>query len=211
MASQSGVTSSGPFTCRVPSPPRGSTFPSSCPTCPSVPAITRIGRLQRLTCPRQHPFGPGASSPVSGQLSTDDQLGGGSHIVRGFLLPFGHRHSLLGHPVPPRNSASPHGRPTGRQQLRPDPDGVSTFRTHETRPGSGALSTPGRRCLHGRRRFIRPPPAAFSSGQSCTPVSVPSPGGSTITRHHKGSLAFTRPAFPSPVTPGWNGGPWASP
>jgi hypothetical protein len=31
----------------------------------------------------------------------------------GFLLPFGHRHSLLGHPVPARDFSSPYGRPTG--------------------------------------------------------------------------------------------------
>jgi len=42
------------------------------------------------------------------------------------------------------------------------------------------------------------------------PVSPPPPGPS-VTRHHRGFTVFTRPAFPLPVTPGWDGNPWASP
>jgi len=46
----------------------------------------------------------------------------------------------------------PHGRPTGDWSRAPDPDGVSMFRTGETRPVSGAPCTPGPWCSHGRRR-----------------------------------------------------------
>jgi hypothetical protein len=60
----------------------------------------------------------------------------------GFLLPFGCRHWLLGHPVPPGDSA-----PLTIGLPRPpaggaDPSGVSMFRTRETQlgPGSGSGS-----------------------------------------------------------------------
>jgi hypothetical protein len=50
----------------------------------------------------------------------------------GFLLPFGHRRWLLGPSCPAEDFRLPHGRPTSH---RLDLDGVSTFRTHETRSG----------------------------------------------------------------------------
>jgi hypothetical protein len=53
----------------------------------------------------------------------------------GFPLPFGCRRSLLGHPVPARELGLPHGRLTGPPDGGPDLDGVSTIRTHKTRPG----------------------------------------------------------------------------
>jgi hypothetical protein len=37
----------------------------------------------------------------------------------GFLSPFGHRHSLLGHPIPARELGLPHGRLTGPQTRTP--------------------------------------------------------------------------------------------
>src|SRR6266480_3367819 len=86
MASQSG-TSSGPFTVTVPNLPFGSG------------GLISIS-AHRLTCPRQHPCGP-ATRLVSGQLSPAAG-GGASHDAAGFLPPFGHRHSLAGHPVPAR-------------------------------------------------------------------------------------------------------------
>ena len=48
-------------------------------------------------------------------------------------MPFGHRHSLLGRPVPARRQSSsrPAYRPTSGGS---DRNGVSTFHTHETRP-----------------------------------------------------------------------------
>jgi hypothetical protein len=42
------------------------------------------------------------------------RAGGGRRLAaRGFLSPFGHRHSLLGHPLPAAELALPHGRVTG--------------------------------------------------------------------------------------------------
>ena len=88
---------------------------------------------------------------------------------RGFPLPFGDRHSLLGHPSPGEEFGSPHGRLTGQ---RPDLDGVSAFRTHEQRPGWAPSIPRGRRCssrpmaTHGRRLPLR-------SGQSLHPAVRP--------------------------------------
>jgi hypothetical protein len=50
----------------------------------------------------------------------------------------------------------------------------------------------------------------FPAASPYTPVSPP-PSGPSVTRHHRGFTVFTRPAFPLPVTPGWDGSPWASP
>ena len=76
----------------------------------------------------------------------------------------------------------------------------------------GASFTPGRRCppdqrsLSGRR-------LPLPNGQPYTPLKPPT-GGVADNGAYKDSLAFTRPAFPSPVAPGWNGNAsafsWAS-
>jgi len=69
-------------------------------------------------------------------------------------------------------------------------------------PGTTVLPRPA--CIH------RPAPAA-----SQRPVPAPSPQqpireGRLFTRHQRRFTRFTRPVSPSPVTPGWNGRPWAS-
>ncbi len=71
-----------------------------CPTCPLV-GVSAAASFPRLTCPRQHPFQGRAPGPVSDQLSTDHPGGVPDVAASGFLLPFGCRHSLLGHPVLP--------------------------------------------------------------------------------------------------------------
>ena len=53
---------------------------------------------------------------------------------------------------PARELSPTYDRLTGTPQLdEPDPDGVSTFRTHETRTGPGALCTPGTTVPAGHR------------------------------------------------------------
>ncbi len=68
----------------------------------------------------------------------------------GFLLPFGRRHWLLGPSCPAEDFRLPHGRPTSCWL---DLNGVSTFRTHETRSGrvpslprGGGAHLPGKEC-----------------------------------------------------------------
>jgi hypothetical protein len=50
------------------------------------------------------------------------------------------------------------------------------FRTRETRPGPGALYTPGTAVPHGHVCIPRPPPAALQRPVPVTPVSRPVPG-----------------------------------
>ena len=76
--------------------------------------------------------------------------------------------------------------------------------------GLGALSTPGTVVLMRPTAFLRSPPAVLQRQNPYTPVLLPS-SGLNITRHHRGFTAFTRPVFPWPVVPGWNGNPWAFP
>jgi len=66
----------------------------------------------------------------------------------------------------------PRGRPTGGWSCPPDRDGVSMFRTGETRPVSGAPSTPGPWCSPGRHRYFSHHchlPAAGPVLRCCTP------------------------------------------
>ena len=67
-----------------------------------------------------------------------------------FLLPFGYRHSLLGRPVPATGFRLPHSRPTTTAKCD-GPDGVTTFHTHETRPGRVPALPREQRCPHDRR------------------------------------------------------------
>ena len=135
-----------------------------------------------------------APGPVSGRLC-------GTAAWRrrpscpGFPSPFGRRRSLLGHPVPAGELGLPHGRLTGRDS-RPDPDGVTAFRTHELRPGWVPSLPRGRRCSPGRSRA---PTGAcrFSAASPCTPPRIPPAGllHEASTRVH----AIHPSGLPSPV------------
>jgi len=135
--------------------------------------------LQRLTWLRQLPFRPGLSRyPASYTSAT-----GRRPRTRGaaFLLPFGRRPSLLSHPVPPGTSAPlTVGLPPGLRipaPARRTLSEVSTFRTHETRTGPGALYTSGTAVSAGHRgvRGRRLPPL---NGRSLPP------------RHHSPARRF---------------------
>lgn len=78
-------------------------------------------------------------------------------------------------------------RPTGPEG--PDPDGVSTFRAYETRPGRAPPKPRDQRCSCDRRGRLRSPLAASSSGQALSPGVLPVSPGLSMTRHHRG---FTR-------------------
>ena len=121
-----------------------------------------------------------AHRQVSGQLY-EPTSGGLIELVR---FPVAFRPPALGFLgilYPPADISLPHSRPTGQG---PAHDGVTTFHTHETRPGWGAPSTPGRRCSPGRydlsgRRLPLP------SDQSC-PRLPHSIAEAYVTRHHQG-------------------------
>ena len=119
----------------------------------------------------------------------------------GILVPVSRRVSAAGIRfsailIPAKGLGPPHGRLTGQQ--RPDPDGVTAFRTHEQRPGWAPSIPRGRRCssrterLPGRR-------LPLPSGQSLNPAATSHRAGLRLTRHQRGFKQFTRPVFPSPA------------
>ena len=151
--SVSGGRSSGPFTISAPN----LSFGSSGFGIPSSKAHLPMWARFRALAHRQ----------VSGQLY-EPTSGGLIELVR---FPVAFRPPALGFLgilYPPADISLPHSRPTGQG---PAHDGVTTFHTHETRPGWGAPSTPGRRCSPGRydlsgRRLPLP------SDQSCPPATT---------------------------------------
>jgi hypothetical protein len=139
---------------------------------------------------------------VSGQLSAT--AGEGADLLSRFLSPFGvpalaswascsrhglqpllpraYRHhltvppDLTGFPCSPCASYDRGGRP-----LDPEASGVHT--ADEDSPAAACRS---------------------STARPWTPVFIPSPR-LWVTRHQRGFTRFTRPVFPSPAHPGWNG------
>ena len=128
----------------------------------------------------------------------------------GFPLPFGHRHSLLGHPVPAAELGLPCGRLTGPCCQGRTPTGLS--RSARMSRGRGGCPLDPGDC--GARTAGRSSPAAarrLAAARPCTPVQQPTTGGFLSRGIIKGSRSFTRPAFPWPVAPGWSGSPRACP
>lgn len=127
-------------------------------------------------------------------------------LVSCWLSPTGIR--FLGILFPPEDSASlTVGLPAHTGGL--DSVGVSVFRTRETRPGwvpsllrGGGVVPATVTSMTGACRFSTASPVPRSSVPSC---------GGWDHEAYEDSLAFTRPAFPLPVTPGWDGGPSAFP
>ena len=90
-------------------------------------------------------------------------------------------------------------------KARPDPDGVTPFRTHEQRPGRAPSKPRGQRCSPRPRRL----PAGrrpHHSGQSLHPAALPIDRG-RITRHSEGSRNSPVRSSPRLWPPGWNGPP----
>ena len=84
-------------------------------------------------------------------------------------------------------------------ELRPDPDGVSTFRTARYDRGGCPLYPGDGGALPARCR-ARPSPAASQRPVPAPRTCIP-PAGLRITGHQRGFTRFTRPACPSPVAP----------
>jgi hypothetical protein len=82
-----------------------------------------------------------------------------------------------------------------------DHDGVSTFRTPETRPDWAPSLPRDQRCSHGPYPLLaRRMPS--SSGTVLSPGETAIYPGFHITGRQRGFKRFARPAFPSPATPG---------
>ena len=184
--------SSGPFT---------STSSPRCPTCPSVPGSSSSSSQAHLTASAPFRAGPCTAHirPVF-----RGPAGGGPDISPGFLLPFGLRRWLLGHPIPAGELGLPHSRLTGANG--PDLDGVTAFRTHELRPGWVPSLPRGRRCSYrptgvfGRR-------LPLLSGHVPAPRSSIPSARAPITGHRRGFAQFPVRSSPRLRPPGWNGEP----
>ena len=180
--SQSRRSPSGPFT------PRAAI--ASANTCPVIVPNLPFGSGGRDRSPsKTHPVhvstlsGPGTLSRIRPVIQ------GGRRRTRpycpGFPSPFGTpafaSWTIL---FPPGSSASlAVGLPAAL--TRPDPDGVPTFRWHETRPGRAPSMPRGRRCPRGRasapsRRL------PLHSGQPLHPGNATHQPRLTLTRRHQG-------------------------
>ena len=150
-----------------------------------------------------------ARVPVSGRLSTTTSWRGPSQ------LPW-----FPGAFPPPAfaswSSCSRQGvGPSSRSAYRP----VNTGRTQTGFPRSARTSYDrggcplypgGRRCSPGLAT-ITSPRLPHLNGTSLDPATTSIHARLCLTRHQRGFKPFTRPVFPSPVAPGWNGRPWTFP
>ena len=95
--------------------------------------------------------------------------------------------------IPSRPGIPPLLRSAYRAAADADPSGVYMFRTRETRPGPGALYTPGT-AVPARPR-MRPVTAAcrLTAAGPCHPGATTRPGASLSRGISKGSLAFAPP------------------
>jgi hypothetical protein len=133
-----------------------------------------------------------APGPVSGQLCRAP-AGRAGHDGAGFLLPFGRRPSLLGHPVPPGDSAPlTIGLPHRQQAARTRAGFPCSARVRCGRDRVPSVPR-GRRCPHGHACIPWPPPAALSTAGPCHPGTATHPGMFSSRGISKGSLAFTPP------------------
>ena len=115
---------------------------------------------------------------------------------------------FLGHPVPAGELDLPYGRLTGAFRHRTPTGFPRSTRVRHDRGGCPLNS--GTAMLSRLTMGIQPAPAA-SQRPVLHPAGTTHRRGSRLRSIIRGSLAFTRPVFPLPVTPGWNGSPWASP
>jgi hypothetical protein len=124
-----------------------------------------------------------------------------------FPLPFGRRHSLLGHPIPARELGPPHGRLTG-----PESGPRRGYHVPHARAaiGLGALCAPRTTVLTPDGATSRP---ASAASQRHVPVPAIRPIDEVALNEAstKGSHMFARPIFPSLWPPGWNGPPLGFP
>jgi hypothetical protein len=180
--------------------------PKRRPTCPRVLTLHQPRQLAHLTLSApfrvEHQPYP-ASSPRPRRWRPTPACSTGS--CRLFDAPA----FTSGSSSPAEELASPYGRLTGHTEVWPDLNGVSTFRTSETRPGWVPSLPRGPRCSPDRSAVLQPACAASRRPVPGPRCSVPS-AGLHVTRHHRGfHLCSPVRSSPSPVAAGWNSDPWA--
>lgn len=117
---------------------------------------------------------------------------------------------LLGLPAPAGELGLPCGRLTRPELHCLDSIGVVTFRMREILPGR-VPSAPRGTAVHSRPvRYLRSAPADLQRPVPISRWNNPS-AGVLMTRHHQGFICIHPSGISQPVTPGWNGNPWALP
>ncbi len=106
-------------------------------------------------------------------------------------MPFGAPASASWASCPAEEFRPSHDRPT--RPHGPDPDGVSTFRAHETRPGWAPPKPRDQRCPRDRRGSLRSPLAASTSGQALSPGYSSRLPRLSMSRHRRG-FTHVRPS-----------------
>lgn len=104
-----------------------------------------------------------------------------------------------GHPVPARG-AGPSSRSAYHPPKRADPVGVSTFHTHESRPG-WVPSLPRGPAVLSWPNAVPDQRLPHHNGLSLHPAHASHRAEFRFTRHQRGFTQFTRPVCPSPVAP----------
>ena len=155
---------------------------------PSVHQAIGLG-VQRLTCPRQHPFGSGPLGPASGRFLTTTAWSS-SHAV---VSPVAFRPPVSASwaSCPAEGFRPSYDRPTG--PTRPGPRrGFHVPRTRDT-TGVGAPYTPRPAVFPRPALTARSPLAAPSSGRALSPRCSSRLPGLEITRHHQ-EFTFVHPS-----------------
>ena len=194
MASHTKTSFAGPFTVR-------------CPTCPPIPTELTSIRFTAHLPTSASLSGPRHSGPVSGQLPSNGHLEEQPRSLRfhvGFRPPaFASWASCSRQRIPPSLTVGLPHRRSG-----PDSVGVPAFRTCETRPGWVPSLLRGDGVVPATETSMTGA-CRFTTASPLPPLQRPI-GEGWDHEAYEDSLAFTRPVFPSPVVPGWNGDPSAS-
>lgn len=156
--------------------------------------------------PRQRSFEPG-TRPIRPVMR--EPLAGEPASGPGFLLPFGHRHSLPG-PSCARWGTGPSSRSAYRRTDRRTPSGLSCSACDRCDRGGCPLNPRDDDALpagQARPASTRRLPAAGP----CSPACPIPPAEVLMTRRHRGFTYLHPPGLPQPVAPRAERGPWALP
>ena len=191
MASQSRVSSSGPFTRRSTSPTAGveKLYPVIVSNLPFGSSASRPRRSQ-AHLPTSAPFRARPSGPASGRFPLQPRLEERS-LGCGFPSPFGVPASASWASCPAEGFSPSYDRPTG--PARPGPRRGFHVPRRRDAAGVGAPYTPRPAVFTRSALGLRSPLAASPSGQALPPGSSSRRSRLTITRHHRG-FTHVRPS-----------------
>ena len=116
--------------------------------------------------------GPRPETLTQRPVIRDDRPGGARDSRPGFLLPSGHRRSLLDHPIPAEGLGPPHGRLTGHAQGVPGPRTGLPRSARTAATGVGALC-PGDGGAHPDRGHFPAGTSRFAAASPYTPAVLP--------------------------------------